>query len=255
MMSDKKDEKNNKIIIYTAIFGGKDKLNEPEFISPDCDYVCFTDSDLQSRIWKIKKVKPEIKNDSVRSAKVYKILPHKYFPDYDCSVWVDGNLLIKGDVTKLIDKYLKELKMAAFDHANYKSDPGHTKLQMITSSIFRKFPYARHCAYEEARELIISAEKGKQKDDPEIIKKQMIRYREEGYPENNSLIQGAFLIRKHNDQEVVKVMKDWWGEIINYSRRDQLCFNYVAWKNNFKFNYIKGDPRKNKFVFRMPHQR
>jgi hypothetical protein len=45
-------------------------------------------------------------------------------------------------------------------------------------------------------------------------------------------------------------MEDWWTEIKYGSRRDQLSFNYVAWKNNLKFNYIEGDSRDNKYFKR-----
>ena len=45
----------------------------------------------------------------------------------------------------------------------------------------------------------------------------------------------------------MKVMEDWWIEIKYGSRRDQLSFNYVAWKQNLKFNYIDGDIRNNEF--------
>jgi len=38
----------NKIVIYTAIFGGKDNLIEPEYIPKGCDFVCFTDQDFTS---------------------------------------------------------------------------------------------------------------------------------------------------------------------------------------------------------------
>ena len=42
-------------------------------------------------------------------------------------------------------------------------------------------------------------------------------------------------------------MEDWWLEIKHNSRRDQLSFNYIAWKNNFNFKYLDGDSRKNKY--------
>ena len=51
-------------------------------------------------------------------------------------------------------------------------------------------------------------------------------------------------------------MEDWWTEIKYGSRRDQLSFNYIAWKNNFKFNYLEGDSRKNEYFLQTgPHQK
>ena len=72
----------------------------------------------------------------------------------------------------------------------------------------------------------------------------------EKYPEHNGLLFASVLIRKHHDENLKKVMEDWWYCVKNYSKRDQLSFNYVAWKNNFVPNTIPGDIRKrNKYVY------
>ena len=51
-------------------------------------------------------------------------------------------------------------------------------------------------------------------------------------------------------------MEDWWTEIKYGSKRDQLSFNYVAWKNKTKFNYMDGDSRNNQYFTRdtNPHK-
>jgi hypothetical protein len=45
-------------------------------------------------------------------------------------------------------------------------------------------------------------------------------------------------------------MEDWWTEIKYNSKRDQLSFNYCAWKNGLKFNYMDGDSRDNEYFYR-----
>ena len=104
----------NKIVIYTAIFGGKDNLIEPEFVPEGCDFVCFTDGDFQSDVWNVRKVEPTF-NDPVRNARMYKVLPHKYLSEYEVSLWIDGNLLLRDDVNELIKKYLEKVNLAIFD--------------------------------------------------------------------------------------------------------------------------------------------
>ncbi len=247
--------KENKTVIYTAIFGGKDNLIEPKAVSKNCDYICFTDTDFKSEIWRVRKVEPPVKDDPVRSARKYKILPHRFLSEYEYSVWVDGNLLIRGDLSGLIDRYLRGTNMAVFDHANYKWNPGHTKLQIFLNIFRRDYPYVRHCVYEEGEELIKMNAMGAYKDDSRTIRDQLDKYRGEGYPENNTLIQSSVLVRRHNAPDVVKAMEDWWREVKYHSRRDQLSFNYVAWKNKFNFVYMKGDPRKNKYFLRLAHKR
>ena len=73
------------------------------------------------------------------------------------------------------------------------------------------------------------------------IKKQIETYSLLGYPHKNNLITGMVIVRRHNEDDCIKAMEDWWTEIKYNSRRDQLSFNYVAWKNNLKFNYIDCD--------------
>lgn len=214
-----------KIVIYTAIFGKKDDLIEPKYKPKNCVFVCFTDQDFKSDTWQIRKVAPEYK-DPVRAAKIFKILPHKYFPKYKYSIWIDGNMLARGNVNILL-KYLKSTNMAAYNHMGSND--------------------AWDCIYEEARQCIRLTKKGSYKEEPALMQKQADHYREQGYPKHNGLITGMILVRKHNEPDVVKTMEDWWREIEKWSRRDQLSFNYTAWKNYFKFTYIPGDSRNNEF--------
>ena len=88
---------------------------------------------------------------------------------------------------------------------------------------------------------------GNYKDDPNLITKQMNRYVKEHYPPNNSLAVTMQLLRRHNQKDCIKAMEKWWEEIKYNSKRDQLSFNYIAWKQNLKFNYIEGDARNNEF--------
>ncbi len=53
---------------------------------------------------------------------------------------------------------------------------------------------------------------------------------------DNGLTATGIIFRKNNDQQLIKVMEDWWEEIQNNSRRDQLSFCYVCWKNHFEYD-------------------
>jgi hypothetical protein len=71
------------------------------------------------------------------------------------------------------------------------------------------------------------------KGDPQAITRQLEQYRSEGFPVNYGLTENNVLIRRHNDPTIIKLMEDWWRELLAQSRRDQLSFPYVAWRNNF----------------------
>ena len=88
------------------------------------------------------------------------------------------------------------------------------------------------------------------KDDPKTILKQFDKYAKLGYPANNGLITGMVILRRHNERDCIETMEDWWTEVKYGSKRDQLSFNYSAWKNDLKFNYMDGDSRDNEYFYR-----
>ncbi len=236
----------NKTVIYTAIFGGKDDLIEPKFIPKGCDFVCFTDRNFQSDVWNIRKIGPKFE-DPVRNARMYKVLPHKFLSEYEISIWIDGNLLVRGDINKLIRRYLNKVNLAIFDHTQHKKR--WKKLFWIKNT-----EDCRNCIYNEAEYLVNLEKKGNYKDNSDLIINQMDKYRKEGYPEHNGLVVSMIILRKHNEKEIIKTMEDWWNEIKNHSRRDQLSFNYVTWKNKLNFVYMKGDSRRNKYFLHRKHK-
>ena len=218
-----------KKVIYTTIFGGYDNLVEPQYKPEGWDFICFTDVDLKSDTWKIIK-KPSVYTDNTRTAKRFKVLPHEYLNEYDYSIFIDGNMTVRGDTNDLISKYLSDSNVAFFNHAENVLDPNN-------------------CIYNEAEYIFHLGKKnnGNYKDNPELIKKQITRYFNEGYPQSNGLITGMVILRKHNEVDCKKVMCKWWEEIKYNSKRDQLSFNYSAWKTGVKFNYMDGDSRDNKY--------
>ena len=213
---------NQKIVLYTAVFGDSYGIIPQEKIE-GVDFVCFTDTIKKvPKPWKAVAFKNDKINDHLKNRHV-KLLPHLYFKDYDISIYIDSNFLIIGDVHQLVLQ-LNDFKMATFCHTQ--SDD------------------ARNCIYDEYEAILNLAQKtGKYKDDPVIIKNQIDAFKQEGYPENNGLIKGGVLIRKHNDTAIIQLMTDWWNIVATQSKRDQLSFNYVAWKYNFKPTIIPGDIR------------
>jgi hypothetical protein len=222
-----------KVVVYTAIIGGYDTLNEPLVKPAGVDFVCFTDRNMSSDIWEIRKVTP-LYEDNTRTARKYKVLPHRWFSDYDVSIWLDGNKIIEGDILNYVEQ-LGNYPLALFDHMK----------------CFDK----RNCVYQEANAIFkLGQEPGKKfKDNPYVIKEQMERYIVDGYPQNNGLAFTCVVVRKHNEPTTINTMENWWTEIKYGSKRDQLSFNYVAWKNKFNFKYLSGDGRGDGIITHTNH--
>ena len=215
-------------IIYTSVFGGYDNVVEQS--SDGWDWKCFSE-----------ETHMPIYEDNNRNAKKFKVLPHRYLKDYEYSVFIDGNMSVVGNLDELVNKYLKDSNVAFFSHNNNYLD-------------------ARNCPYQEAQTILdlgaknmkLTPERGmlNYKDDPYLIQKQMTKYSMVGFPKDNGLITGMVILRRHNEKDCIETMEDWWTEIKYGSKRDQLSFNYCAWKNNLKFNYMDGDSRDNEYFNR-----
>ena len=205
--------------IYTTLFGGRDELKEPPTAALEkCDFICFTDNPLlTSASYSIRVVKG-LDKDPVRSAKIYKMFPHIYLPEYKYSLWVDANFTIKNiDVSEFISQ-LGGFDMAIYAHEN------------------------RKCIYAEADACI-----QQKKDDPAIITAQIERYVKEKYPKNNGLVFAGIILRRNFSPKLIKFEEAWWEEIKKHSRRDQLSFNYIAWKQKFNFKILDGPFSDNRY--------
>ena len=205
----------NKLVVYTALFGDYDDLIEPKEKFEGCDFICFTDQKhLTSDIWEIRLVEECDLPPNMMNRK-YKILPHLFLSEYEWSLYVDANIAIIGNPLELANKYLSKYDMAVPKH------------------------FARDCVFDEAKECVIL---GKTKYDE--TQKQMDKYKNEGFPVNFGLGENNILFRKHNVKKIIKLMNDWWEELITQTKRDQLSLAYVLWKNGEKFSYMDESARE-----------
>lgn len=224
-----------KRVVYTAITAGKDILVE-EQNTEGADFVAYMDAITNpSRMaktdsWYIRQLRATpnaVREDYARQAKLYKMLPHVFFPNAEYSLWMDGNMRLLVPLGTLIDKYLREHDIAFFKHP------------------------IRDCIYDEGdvcRQLVL--------DDVFIMELQMKRYREQGYPEHNGLIDGSVILRRHT-KKIKELNTLWYKEITRYSKRDQLSFDYLAWKLGIKYQIMEGfnHAGTNEYIESIPHLR
>ena len=235
----------NKKVIYTSVFGCSEEnnyhLHSPDIDLKGYDFVCFTDNpNFKSDVWDVRIV-DKLYDDGARSAKRYKLLPHRFLKEYDVSIWIDIEVKITKDINDLVDGYLNKSNLAILNHELC----GRT----VTGNL-----NVRRCVYEEAKFIKWLGDnhpKKQYKDNIDVINSQVDRYKSEGYPENNGLARTTVIFRKHNEDDVIKQSELWWEEMKYGSRRDQIGFNYSAWKQNFNFDYIQEDIDDNEFFLYM----
>lgn len=191
-------------IVYTCITNSYDIPKKPEFVTKGWRYILFTDTpNLHVTGWEIIQVKNPDNLDPVRLARRVKTMYWEYLPNHDLNIWIDANV-----------KMLANL----YDFCNCVMDDKHEI--WIT-----KHPQ-RSCVYEEA-----NACKKLKKDSNTLIDKQISKYKSEGMPKLQGLVETNVILRK-NTPNVQGLMKKWFEQIKTHSRRDQLSFNYVLWKTN-----------------------
>jgi hypothetical protein len=203
----------SKIVVYTAISKGYDSLAP---VLPlwrnNARFVAFLEEPHEAPGWEVLPLCRTF-TDSCRNAKIHKILPHRYFPDADYSLWIDGSVVLKSQlpIQQWPEEFLSEHDLIVFKHR------------------------WRDCIYAEGEWCM------KQKLDLiDVIDEQMEKYFDEGYPMQNGLAHCLVLFRRHCPK-VKHFNEAWWREINAHSRRDQLSFNYVAHKQRFNFAHFPGN--------------
>jgi hypothetical protein len=199
--------------VYTAITNRYDSLKpQPAVALEGCEQMAFLDRDTAaaylggSRGWRVIAADlPE--PDPHRASRFYKINAHLALPASAYSLWIDASIGITCPfpLPRLAELFLGESDLCVFSH------------------------YARRSVYEEAEACLAYG-----LDRPDVIEAQMARYRAEGLPATTGLIEAPVLLRRHS--EATRALNEaWWTEIVQGSRRDQLSFNYVAWKLGLRY--------------------
>lgn len=211
-------------VVYTAVFGDYDHVPAVD-VGWDCDFLCFTDNpELVSAGWQVMIVQLNGEHPAHANRR-YKMLPHKYLPNYQRSLYVDGNIKIVADPSPLFRKYLDNGFIAIPKHQD------------------------RNCAYVEAR-LCIKEERVKE----EITEQQMKRYAEDRFPREFGMTENGIIFRRHHDEHIIDIMVSWWGEYCSGGRRDQLSLPYLIWKYKIDVLEVAEGPRISANFFKIdPH--
>lgn len=207
-------------VIYTAVFAGRDEIRRPP--PGPYDWRCFTDIIRTVDEPDMVYTPALIPGDPTRSARLVKLMPQLFLPDYERWIWVDGSVAFKpgADLRRLLDF---DGGIGTFRHRD------------------------RDCAYEEAaicrRDLL---------DDPETIDRQMRRYQDQGFPRSAGLAETMMVVR-NNGRFFQHFNERWWREVALGSRRDQLSFNYVSWASGMSVEYL-GRVDDNAWLDCLPHK-
>ena len=220
-----------KVVVYTSIFGGYDKILEPLCVDENCEYYIFTDQNVpETSIWKKVDASliPDYCDTPAKKNRYVKMFPHKLF---DClySIYIDGNLQLVGHPSQLIQKKLNECKTGIGMHLAPREN----------------------CIYEEAKNVCHVGKISKSE------KKQVLTlYKNSKMPRHFGMCECNVIVRNHNNVNMKQLMEKWWKYYLEGVKRDQLYFTYTVYTSGFKFtdiNTFGASVNNNVHFFRTEH--
>lgn len=195
-----------KIVVYSVLFGAYDEIKEPIFVPDNCDFYLITDQELSPKsAWKRVDVSEFDLSDltNVEKNRYFKMLPHLLFPNQKFSIYIDSNILVVGDLTAMIN-CIKESGIAMHAHRH------------------------RNCLYSEAKaaEMV-----------NKISRNQFHEYKKHldliGMPLNYGLPECNIIAREHNNPRCISLMNRWWDLFKNSNiKRDQLHISIAMWQES-----------------------
>lgn len=201
----------NKVCIYTCLMGKYDEIKQPSVIDPDFDYTLFSNSIDAKKVgvWEVRRIEDNM--SLVELSRYPKLLPHVFLQDYDYSVYVDANIqIISQDFYEHIKNKIKNgVLFAAVKH------PLRIKL------------------YDELRNCYIQNKISfndylKEKEKCKAFDK--LKY--------GVFYENSILLRKHNEEVVKEIDKEWWLLFIGNTKRDQLWLCPVLYKSQFYPDFL-----------------
>lgn len=227
-ISERAAKPEGRIVVYSVLTGKYDHIKDPLYISPNVDYVLFTNVDVKTRVWSVVRVENEGLSDLLLSRRI-KMLPNLYLDEqYDISIYVDANVFIFGDITMLATKLNNKCDFAVSAHS------------------------VRNSVAAEIQELVAI-----RKVNYDLAQAVLSRYINEGFNDDLGLAECTVLVRKHKSEHLIKLMQEWWHEFeSNKVYRDQISLMYCIWKTGFdKYELMDGHVMNNQYCTTRSHLR
>jgi hypothetical protein len=213
----------NRLCVYTVLIGDYEQLNEQPISSQsDVDFICFSDNkDLTSQTWDIRYVAPIFPMDSVRSARLVKICPHRFLREYDISLYIDNSIILKKTPEDIYHNLMAndEIEMVSIKHSFRETvlDEFVAVIQFQLDNI--------NILLEQLNAYSLIC--------PDVL--------------NEKPFSNGFILRRHNNHQVIQVMEEWIAHVFRYSRRDQLSLNYCLKNKKLNLYAIDVDIRNSEF--------
>lgn len=194
-------------IVYKSIFGGYDTLNgiPEELICPDTDYFVISDTTISlPRPWRLILVKNTSGSNVIENRR-YKMMGPENIKDYKTSVYLDGNIDIKGDLSELINSLDKDKDIYAFLHPKRNNVSDELKACLIYNKItIKEYLESKNKTYKKFKEP------------------------------QRELYECGILIRNPKSLPLSNSMIEWFELFQEHIHRDQIYFPFILEKHKIR---------------------
>jgi len=178
-------------------------------VSEDISYVLVTDDPgMQVPGWCTRAVERDRFESDRAANRYYKMLPHKAFPGFDYSLYVDGNIRLLAGLKPLFKEFI------------------------ASKACLGLFPHPLRNSVKEEVEACLKSGKVIDKDN---LLKELAHFRQEGFPDDVGLIEATVMLKNHQHPSLNQAMETWWNLFEQFETRDQFSLPYVLWKTGVPY--------------------
>lgn len=209
----------NSYVIYTCVTDNYDTATKAPAGAGDVPTVYFTDRNRGApHGWSVKALMSPPRISLGHDINRYhKMFPHRLFPEYRYSVYLDGNIEFEGDLGETVARFAASgAALGAFQH------PAGRSLR---------------------EEVAMCRELGKfDRHDLQRYQSQLSAYQDEGFSLSDPITANYFLVRDHYHPRIQTAMSLWWSQTFEFTKRDQVSLGYVLWKTQLPWVFLDKVP-------------
>ncbi len=196
-------------LVYTCVTTGYE-ARLPNVQDEDGEFVCFTnDPKLVAPGWELRPLDSPSGLSPHFAARYHKVFAHRLFPDRVGSIWMDGNVRLLAGWQGMWEEMLSAgAGLAAFSH------------------------WAGRSLVEE-RAACIQHKKFDRRD-MRRAEVQLADYAAAGFDVNSPITENQIIVRHHGSPNLHRAMSAWWSHLCEYTKRDQMCLQFIIWQEGIK---------------------
>lgn len=219
-----------KLLVYTCVFGGYDRVFPPVVPEAALDYVIVTDdAALDVPGWRTHAVDLSRFATPKAANLHYRALIHRELPGYDAALYHDGNIRLLGKTSDLFAPFLE------------------------TGAALGVIRHPLRSSVAEEVEACISAGKV---SDPAPIRAELAEYQAAGFPDDAGLIETTIMLRNHRAKGLDDAMTAWNDLYQRHLTRDQISLPFALWQTGADISWRDALSWRvvNSYFGRYPHR-